>query len=507
MVSFAPVFRKMRKRCVNMLGIGIVVFWVVMIGLLVREIHFRERPVRGAPGFGGAVIVDAHREWKEIYFKTRKVGYAVNMVKPFSGGYFIREEIFLRLNLMGLGSEMYTVTQSRVDDRFFLKNFEFTVTSGVVKFHMSGRVNGEQMLLETGTGKNKRTRAITLAGPPMIGAGMSHFFKSRELHVGETFRVPLFDPSTVSQKVVTVKVAAIEPLTINRINYEAFRLETEMWGKRITFWVDEKGTTLKEEGFMGLTTVKSNAARAPEDLEAEGGVDVYEMSALKTDREIPAPERLSTLQLRLEGLERADLARGALHGGRQTYHSGVMAVTRERLPSKVSYLLPYEGFSEGVRAFLKPEFNIECDSLEILEKAREIAGGDGNPLFVARKLMNWVYQHLEKRPVLSLPSALEVLRTRVGDCNEHATLLTALLRASGIPARLSIGLVYTQEKFFYHAWTEAYLDGWISMDATLNQIPTDVTHIKLVEGNLDKQVEIAGLIGQITVEVLDYGYD
>ena len=118
--------------------------------------------------------------------------------------------------------------------------------------------------------------------------------------------------------------------------------------------------------------------------------------------------------------------------------------------------------------------------------------------------MDWVYENIEKKPVVSVPSALEVLRTRVGDCNEHATLLTALLRAAGIPARLSIGLVYTREKFFYHAWTEAYLGRWVSMDATTNQMPADVTHIKLIEGNLDKQVEIAGLIGQLKLKILDY---
>ena len=42
---------------------------------------------------------------------------------------------------------------------------------------------------------------------------------------------------------------------------------------------------------------------------------------------------------------------------------------------------------------------------------------------------------------------------------------------------------------------------------TQNQMPVDVTHIKLIEGNLDKQVEIAGLIGTLKLKVLDYQYD
>jgi hypothetical protein len=45
------------------------------------------------------------------------------------------------------------------------------------------------------------------------------------------------------------------------------------------------------------------------------------------------------------------------------------------------------------------------------------------------------------------------------------------------------------------------------MDATVNQMPVDATHVKLVEGNLDRQAEIAGLIGELKLKVLDYRYD
>jgi transglutaminase-like putative cysteine protease len=139
--------------------------------------------------------------------------------------------------------------------------------------------------------------------------------------------------------------------------------------------------------------------------------------------------------------------------------------------------------------------------------AANILGKEKDAVAASERLMSWVYHNLDKRPVISIPNALDVLRTRAGDCNEHATLLTALLRASGIPARLSVGLVYSRNKFFYHAWTEAYVGEWISMDATLNQLPADVSHIRLISGNLDKQIEIMGLIGKLKIEVLSFEYD
>jgi transglutaminase-like putative cysteine protease len=277
-----------------------------------------------------------------------------------------------------------------------------------------------------------------------------------------------------------------------------------MWGQKVTFWLDENGVTLKEKGFMGLTTIKSSAARAPRDIEGTGVEDLYEMTAIKVDKILPDPVKLSSLKLQTAGIDSATIDTGSWVGTRQNFHEDILEIRREKLPSKSSYDLPYEVNGGEFKAYLAPEFNIESDHDEIKKLARRITGKERDPISASRKLMNWVYKKLEKRPVVSVPSALEVLRTRMGDCNEHATLLTALLRASGIPARLSIGLVYTRQKFFYHAWTEAYLGEWISMDATQNQMPVDVTHIKLVEGNLDKQVEIAGLIGTLKLKVLEY---
>jgi transglutaminase-like putative cysteine protease len=277
----------------------------------------------------------------------------------------------------------------------------------------------------------------------------------------------------------------------------------------MSFWLDENGTTLREEGFLGLTAVKSSAANAPHGL-ADGGdadVDLYELAAITPDRPLAKPTRVNYLRVRLAGITESDLRPADLNSRRQTFLDGVMEVTRETLPRSPNDLSPIGPADEALRPFLQPAFNIESDEDEIVSKARQITGKERRPLAMCRKLLDWVYHHLDKRPVASIPSAIEVLRTGVGDCNEHATLLTAFLRAVGVPARISSGLVYTRGKFFYHAWTEAYVDGWVTLDATMNQLPVDATHITLVQGNLEKQVEITGLIGRLGVEVLEYHYD
>ena len=483
----------------HLFGIFLVGTWLILMVLLVHRTEFSENKAESSGEFTAKTIETQDKDWREIYLKDRKVGYTVSLIRPFKEGYFIQEELFLKLNLMGLGRNLYSLTQAQVDEKLLLKSFQFMMTSGVVRFRMSGKVEEGVLVLSSGS---QRVKRINLAQTPMVGSSMTYFFRSRKVKVGDVFHLPFFDPSTMMQKELVIKVAGKETVTLHRVAYEAFRLETDLWGKPIFFWIDENGETLKEEGFMGLTTVKSNALRAP--LNVEGGTDLYEMTAVVPDRPLKDSARVSYLKMNVEGVDKMD---PLLNRGRQRLHEGVLEVEKEKIPVQSSYSLGQQEFPSEWKASLEPEFNIESGDKEILEAAQRIAGDDRDPVSVAKKILKWVYRNVEKKPVLSIPSALEVLRTRAGDCNEHATLLTALLRAAGIPARLSIGLVYTRDKFYYHAWTEAYLGEWISMDATLDQMPADASHIKLIEGNLDKQVQVAGLIGELKVQILDYRYD
>jgi transglutaminase-like putative cysteine protease len=147
---------------------------------------------------------------------------------------------------------------------------------------------------------------------------------------------------------------------------------------------------------------------------------------------------------------------------------------------------------------------IQSDDPEIISLARGIVKETADPFLAAQMIMEWVFENLEKVPVVSIPNAKEIVTHKKGDCNEHATILTALLRAAGIPARIVVGLVYKDGKFYYHAWNEAYINRWVSMDAILRQMPVDATHIKLIEGGIEEQVQIVGMIGSLTLTILDY---
>ncbi|MBW2092360.1 MAG: transglutaminase domain-containing protein [Deltaproteobacteria bacterium] len=104
---------------------------------------------------------------------------------------------------------------------------------------------------------------------------------------------------------------------------------------------------------------------------------------------------------------------------------------------------------------------------------------------------------------MSVPSAVDVLKTKVGDCNEHAVLAAALLRSAGVPARIVAGVLYFEDRFYYHAWVEAYWGRWMAVDPVLGQIPADATHIRFLTGGLKRQTEMVRVIGRLEINILE----
>ncbi len=91
---------------------------------------------------------------------------------------------------------------------------------------------------------------------------------------------------------------------------------------------------------------------------------------------------------------------------------------------------------------------------------------------------------------LGYGTARDALRTRSGDCTEFSVLLAALARNRGIPARIAVGLVYSdrftgkKDVFSPHTWVQAWTGTrWVSYDAGLGEF--DATHIAIAVGDGD----------------------
>ena len=146
---------------------------------------------------------------------------------------------------------------------------------------------------------------------------------------------------------------------------------------------------------------------------------------------------------------------------------------------------------------------------ELAAKPRE-----ATPSATAESLRRLVRGHLRNKDLrVAFASAAEAARTRQGDCSEHATLLCALLRIRGIPARIAVGLGHADRfggksnVFAWHAWTQAWIDGaWVDLDATVAR-PQDGRRIAIAFSDLSKGVfdpvwsEALPLMGAMSIAV------
>lgn len=84
-------------------------------------------------------------------------------------------------------------------------------------------------------------------------------------------------------------------------------------------------------------------------------------------------------------------------------------------------------------------------------------------------ISSWVGTRLQYSPGSSGPSdgASETLLTGAGVCRDYAHLVIALLRALGVPARMTAVYAPGCDPMDFHAVVEAYVgDGWYAVDAT-----------------------------------------
>jgi transglutaminase-like putative cysteine protease len=275
-------------------------------------------------------------------------------------------------------------------------------------------------------------------------------------------------------------------------------LRQQFKGISVVSWIDGSGRTLKEESPAGLSLTRQTAVQARE-LGATRSVSLDLIARTSIPVAVIANrDEKSLLRVRMSGFDPGEFA---LSTGRQEWRDGILEIRRENKSKTGAYSLPID--DKRLASFLQPTPYSQSDNPSLRALAAEIIDGERDAGKAALLLKDWVYRNIAKQPTVSIPNALEVLRTRKGDCNEHTVLFNALARAVGIPAKTVVGVVYLRGAFYYHAWSEVWLGSWISLDSVFNQFPADVTHIKFLEGDIDRQIDILRLIGNLKIEVLD----
>ncbi len=442
-------------------------------------------------------------QWRGVYYRGEKIGFTVSQIERTGDGFELLEDGRLQFSLLGATTAAILRTSARVDQTFALQSFEFSLDPGTGPLTVRGRLDGLRLSLEITSASGTRTETRDLEAPPALMLSLGRRLASEGLVAGTRREFLVFDPATMKNAPVQLAIGNREVVAAGARPIPAFRVDMTFSGLTTTAWITDTGEIVREESPMGLISVRETQEQATalavskgmqEDMLAASAV----VPVMGRRMVITEPRDVTRLRLRVEN---ADLSSADLQGVGQSVAGDVIELVDAR------------GLAAGpadadLERYLKPEPFIESDAPEIRATAERMVQGITGVRARAERLTREVNQLVEKKPTVSLPSALEVLRTRVGDCNEHTVLFVALARSLGIPSRINVGLVYVRGAFYYHAWPEVYVDEgdgrglWLPVDPTFNQFPADATHVRLARGGLDKQTAILPLIGRVKMTVL-----
>ncbi len=497
----------------------VLIGWLGVVGWHIRREYYIPDGERLALG---ARSLAPGTHFFSITMNGAAIGMATARLDTMAAGFVLEDQLVLDVPALDTVTRAIASTRVELDDSLALRGFDFRLESSVGRFTVRGRRGSDKafdIALDGGAGDSRlriEDGALLDAAVPLRLAAAG------ALSVGRVASVRVFDPSTLGVRNVTLHVTAHDTLIVpdsvgmgangrfiatGTDTIPVWRIEQEIGGVRIATWVDDDGMTVRAESPLGFTIERTafelaqqswNDARRDPSLAAGYGV-LIEGTAVSSNITIEDVASIDVLRVRLRGVE---LAGFDLDGGRQSLRGDTLVIARGTLPGSAGYTLPWSGGGPPAGE-LEATPLIQADHPRIREAAQRATGGTTDPVQVAARLNEWVHANLRRAITPSVPSALQVLDARQGDCNEHTVLYVALARSLGLPARTAVGLVHIRGRFYYHAWPEVWLNGeWVAVDPTLGQAPADASHLRFLVGGLARQIELIRLIGRLNVDVL-----
>ncbi len=465
---------------------GLVVLVCVWIGLLA---FLDDEPRLSLDDTGRVAVpaqaLDTHGSppWKVSHVTThgKRVGETRERIVVTPGGARVEQESTLRLTLLGRPQEVVTRMAADVDADGAVRTMTFGLDSPAGNVRADVRHERDTLHLTLDGGGRSSQRQIRVNGPVHVPVLLRRRLAT-ELRPGATLEGQIFD--ALQGGVVPLTLRVIGPAERSGV----WLVEETVRELTTRLWLRADGTVERESGPLGLETRQVDGG---EPATAASYLDVESLTAMSVGP-IADPRQRPQLRLLVAGVDREQIPQSA----GQRWIGEVLQV--ERFDVASIPCVPVDGQDEVGAAWLAPAVGIQSDEPRLRQLALRLVEGRRDVLEATRALVDWVYTYLEKEGTVSVPDALATLDAGRGDCNEHAILLVALLRAAGIASRPVAGVVYVDGKFVYHAWVEVQVgDVWMAVDPAFGQVPADATHVTLASGIFEEAARLLQLAGRM----------
>lgn len=442
------------------------------------------------------LFLQGNRIGQSVYRTSREVVNAVTLRRSDSS-------TVMDAALLGTALNMKIDSTTWSDDagRPVRMTFDMTSSGRSQKVDARfGQVNAEITVVNSGT-TSKRTLKIP-KDASIVDDPMTELIVHGALRKKVSFYV--LDPTTVSFIRNTASVQGPAKVQVNGRERQGTAVLIEDPRVSMTAYVDGKGELIKVDGPMGIEMIPEDASVAPASTGAPATtpIDLANATSIPVERKIDDPSTATQVKLRLTG---RDLHR-APSDDHQTVKGEGLDWTIDIHPPKLS-ATPGARIAEAAAQFpswTKPGLNIPSDSPRFKKLAGKLTKGKGRVRDASLAIRQYVHEIMRPNAGIGvLRNADEVLNSKEGVCRDYAILTATLLRAAGIPAKVSSGLVYYNGRFYYHAWADAW-DGkrWIGLDSTVAEDQVSATHIQLATGSVEDAFTFT-FLEKAKIEVLE----
>jgi transglutaminase-like putative cysteine protease len=136
-----------------------------------------------------------------------------------------------------------------------------------------------------------------------------------------------------------------------------------------------------------------------------------------------------------------------------------------------------------IPAAIREQYTADASRYRITEPhirklAAKIVGDETNAYWIARKIYDYVIEHVDYKLIGGWDVPGVVLKRGSGSCSEYAFTYIALCRAAGLPARYQGSIAQRGDAAsideVFHRWTQVYLPnyGWVPVDPSAGDKPT-----------------------------------
>lgn len=481
--------------------LGQVLLCVLVLAALLAPLAVSARtfsPLTGPP---------VGERWFGIYFNDERTGFAHLKISEVPAGYLIESDSSVKMSGFGFSREAWARERYQVNRDLSLRSFEVSQTIDGSPMTLTGEVGEKALSVTTESKGTRREKNLPLKGRVYPPAVLNLYPLLQKVTAGKKFRITMFDPETSALKEVRITALAFETLD----GQDLLHLRNNLYPfVDNDIWVDFSGNTLREsvrDGWIETRAEQPDQARVFLSEAAISKNDLLrDFSLVPVDKPIDKPATLRSLTLELSGFaENLPLISDALQKA-ERLDGTLVRFTVDVAPPPAAGAAPTAETADPQK-YLEATDRILTDNPGIMQRKKEILAETQDPRQMVGKLISWVAEHVTESSTDS-QSPLETLENRSGNSQSQALLYLSLARAAGIPTRFVSGLVFVEGKgFLYHSWAESYVGYWLPVDPTFGEVPANVTHIKLAEGDAPGDLApLADLVGKIRAQVVAVNY-